>query len=97
MIIRTFHLDIREETGELVLILDRDYPSSYSDTDQFTLEKYELDLSEEWVRAEIREAIKGQTVLQFMNDELMMSSAFWLPALSNYDNLTVIQRAANLS
>jgi len=96
MIIRTFHLDIREETGELVLILDRDYPSSYSDTDQFTLEKYELDLSEEWVRAEIREAIKGQTVLQFMNDELMMSSAFWLPALSNYDNLTVIQRAANL-
>lgn len=96
MIIKSFKLSLREDTGEIVLNLVREYPESYSSTDEYVIEKYELDLNDEWVRSELNNAIKSQTVLQFMSDELMMSSSFFMVPINNYTSMEQIRRPANL-
>jgi hypothetical protein len=96
LIIKSFKLSLREDTGEIVLNLTREYPDSYSSTDEYVIEKYELDLNDDWVRSELNNAIKSQTVLQFMSDELMMSSSFFMVPINNYTSMEQIRRPANL-
>jgi hypothetical protein len=94
LIIKSFKLSLREDTGEIVLNLTREYPDSYSSTDEYVIEKYELDLNDDWVRSELNNAIKSQTVLQFMSDELMMSSSFFMVPINNYTSMEQIRRPA---
>jgi hypothetical protein len=95
MILTNFRISKDPNTGKLTLTLQRDYPSSYLEADRFVLEKYELPLSDPDIRQSLRDAIKSQTVLQYMSDYLMMSASFWIVPINNYEKLEVIRKAAD--
>lgn len=95
MILTNFRISKDPNTEKLTLTLQRDYPSTYLDSDRFVLEKYELSLSDPDVRQSLRDAIKSQTVLQYMSDYLMMSASFWIVPINNYEKLEVIRKAAD--
>lgn len=94
-IITRFKVGVDNATDRLELILDRDYPETYNERDRFTLEKYELDLNDENIRFELRNAIKSQTVMQYMSEYLLMSSCFWMTPLTNATDPEKIVRSAD--
>ena len=77
-IIKHISLSKDKYSDNIVINMDRTFPSEYSDEDQFTLEKYELDLNDIEIRIELQNAIKSQTVFQYMSNDLFMSSSFYL-------------------
>jgi len=77
-IITNISLSKDRYSDNIVINMKRNFPSQYSEDDQFTLEKYELDLNDIEIRNELQNAIKSQTVFQYMMDDLFMSSSFFI-------------------
>ncbi|RLC78567.1 MAG: hypothetical protein DRI61_09685 [Chloroflexi bacterium] len=82
-------------TNRLTLQFSRSFPVEYSDDDKFVLEKYDLDLTDITTRRELREVIKSQTVMQYMQEDLMMSASFQMAPINSYHPRDDLSRVAD--
>lgn len=99
-VITNISLSKDKYSDNIVINMKRNFPSTYFEEDQFTLEKYELDLNDIEIRNELQNAIKSQTVFQYMMNDLFMSSSFYLVPV-NFSGASTereyLERYANFS
>jgi hypothetical protein len=97
MIIKDIKLSITPESDNIYINMERSYPLNYNESDQYILERYELDLNDRNIRFELRNVLSSQTVLQYFSESMFMSSAFHMVPINSYSSSferTFLDRAA---